>query len=85
MNVIVWLLLIALALLVILKVFSFFISERVYLNREELSSYECGFEHHRISRVPFSFRYFLLTLVFLLFDLEIVLMIFSPFILYPPM
>jgi NADH-ubiquinone oxidoreductase chain 3 len=31
-----------------------------------------------LSRVPFSLRYFFLTLIFLLFDLEVVLLIFSP-------
>jgi len=59
-------------------VLSYAISEKVLLNREELRSYECGFEHHRSSRVPFSLRYFFLTLIFLLFDLEIVLMLFIP-------
>lgn len=47
-------------------------------SREEASSYECGFEQYSLSRVPFSIRYFILTLVFLVFDLEITLLIFSP-------
>jgi len=55
---------------------SYIISEGSVLIREELSSYECGFEHHNLSRVPFSLRYFFLTLIFLLFDLEVVLMLF---------
>jgi NADH-ubiquinone oxidoreductase chain 3 len=46
--------------------------------REEASSYECGFEQHSLSRVPLSLRYFILTLVFLIFDLEVMLLIFSP-------
>ncbi|MFN9686957.1 MAG: NADH-quinone oxidoreductase subunit A, partial [Cyanobacteriota bacterium] len=45
-------------------------------------SFECGFEHHSLSRVPFSLRYFFLTLIFLLFDLEIVLMMFLPSLLF---
>lgn len=74
-------LLISLALIVLLKVVSFFIAEKVPLNREEISSYECGFEHHNLSRIPFSLRYFFLTLIFLLFDLEIVLIMFLPSII----
>ena len=76
--------LVTLRFIIILLVFllSFSISEKIILNREELSSYECGFEHHRSSRIPFSLRYFFLTLIFLLFDLEIVLMLFIPFSLY---
>jgi len=50
--------------------------------REEISSFECGFEHHNLSRVPFSLRYFFLTIIFLLFDLEIVLIMFLPSILF---
>ena len=69
-------------LCLLLSCVSFFISESVVLNREELSSYECGFEHSSRARVPFSLRFFFLTLIFLLFDLEIVLMIFVPFVLY---
>ena len=46
--------------------------------REEASPYECGFEQHSLSRVPVSIRYFLLTLVFLIFDMEIMLLIFTP-------
>ncbi len=66
----------------LLKVISLLISERVVLNREDLRSYECGFEHGSLSRVPFSLRYFILTLVFLLFDLEIVILLFFPFSIF---
>jgi len=54
------------------------LSEKATLNREEMTSYECGFEHNNLARVPFSLRYFFLTLIFLLFDLEVVLMLFLP-------
>ncbi len=47
-------------------------------SREEASSYECGFEQHSLSRIPISIRYFLLTLVFLIFDLEVILLLFTP-------
>jgi len=65
-----------------LKFLAFLISEKSPLMREELSSFECGFEHHSLSRVPFSLRYFFLTLIFLLFDLEIVLIMFLPSLLF---
>lgn len=48
-------------------------------SREESSSYECGFEQHSSRRIPLSIRYFLLTLVFLIFDLEVVLLLFTPY------
>ena len=76
------LLTISFILVLALKGLSLLISEKSLLIREELSSFECGFEHHNVSRVPFSLRYYFLTLIFLLFDLEIVLIIFLPFLLF---
>lgn len=81
MLIIIYLLLATSLLVVILKIISLLIAESVTLNREELSPYECGFEHHNVSRIPFSLRYFFLTLIFLLFDLEIVLILFIPYVI----
>jgi NADH:ubiquinone oxidoreductase subunit 3 (subunit A) len=75
-------LLISFLIVLFLKVLAFFVSEKSPIIREEMSSFECGFEHHSLSRVPFSLRYFFLTLIFLLFDLEIVLMMFLPSLLF---
>lgn len=72
-------LIISFFIILLLTAVSYLISDSVVLNREEQRSYECGFEHHNLSRVPFSLRYFFLTLIFLLFDLEIVLMVFLPY------
>lgn len=71
-------LLVSFILVLILKLASTLIAERSALRREELSPYECGFEHHNVSRVPLSLRYFMLTLLFLLFDLEIIFLLFVP-------
>lgn len=69
-------------LILLLKIAAYFLSEKAPLMREEIRTYECGFEHHSLSRVPFSLRYFFLTLIFLLFDLEIVLMMFLPSLIF---
>jgi NADH-ubiquinone oxidoreductase chain 3 len=81
MLTILWLVVTRSLLVIFLKIVSLSIAERSILNREELTPYECGFEHHNVSRVPFSLRYFFLTLIFLLFDLEIVLMLFMPYVI----
>jgi len=65
-------------LVLALKGASMLMAERAVLSREEQSPYECGFEHHNSSRIPLSLRYFYVTLLFLLFDLEIVFLIFLP-------
>jgi NADH-quinone oxidoreductase subunit A len=38
---------------------------------EKLSSYECGFNPYEDSRMRFEIRYFLIGLLFIVFDLEI--------------
>lgn len=65
-------------LVCLLGIASLIIREGTQLTREEVSAYECGFEHSSKSRLPFSFRYFLLTLIFLVFDIEIVFLLFLP-------
>ena len=40
-------------------------------NPEKLSAYECGFESFEDARMPFDVRYYLIAIIFILFDLEI--------------
>jgi NADH:ubiquinone oxidoreductase subunit 3 (subunit A) len=71
-------------ILLILNYLSSFISNNSFseVSREEARRYECGFEQNSVSRVPLSIRYFMLTLVFLIFDMEIMLLLFTPFELF---
>jgi len=73
--------LLSLLTILLLLAFTFFLSEggNIQLStREESSSFECGFEHSSLSRLPFSLRYFLLTVVFLVFDIEVIFLAFVP-------
>nr|QNP09681.1 NADH dehydrogenase subunit 3 [Ochthebius sp. IBE<ESP> AV177] len=59
----------------IMMILASILSKKTFMDREKSSPFECGFDPKSAARLPFSIQFFLIAVIFLIFDVEITLLI----------
>nr|AND96321.1 NADH deshydrogenase subunit 3 [Onitis falcatus] len=75
MTIILYMSLLIFLISLILMILSSILSKKTFMDREKSSPFECGFDPKSSSRMPFSLQFFLIAMIFLIFDVEITLLI----------
>lgn len=70
--------LIVILISIIIILLSNLLSKKKINDREKISPFECGFDPKSSARIPFSIHFFLIAILFLIFDIEITIIL--PFI-----
>nr|QGZ10082.1 NADH dehydrogenase subunit 3 [Oncopsis nigrofasciata] len=75
MNISMMFVLVNLTIVIVLMLMINLITKKSMIDKEKLSSFECGFNPMSTKRMPFSIHFFLIAAIFLIFDVEIIIII----------
>ena len=72
---------IAIIIPLLFKILTSLLQIKLQTTKEKISPFECGFDPLSKSRIPFSLRFFLLSVLFLVFDVEVALILPLPLVM----
>nr|YP_010024767.1 NADH dehydrogenase subunit 3 [Neurothemis fulvia]QOQ35070.1 NADH dehydrogenase subunit 3 [Neurothemis fulvia] len=75
MNLMIMTSMVLITITTIIMMLASLLSKKSIIDREKSSPFECGFDPFNKSRIPFSLRFFLIAVIFLIFDVEIAILL----------